>query len=268
MSNAGGGNGPVTVQQIWDWLDSFAPFATQEAFDNAGLVIGDPSATVECVLFALDATLPVVREAQTLGVQLMVTHHPLLFGGIRQLRTDRPEGAAVAAIAGSGLNLIAAHTNFDQAPGGTGDSLASALGLAAILPTPGTPYLRTGFLPAPMRAADFLADVDRRLGACARLYGDPQMTLHRVAVGPGACGDAVALAAADGAQAYVVGEIKHHELLEAQGLGLTVLEAGHGCTEQPGITALYQRFLSDAQAGHWPVQAHLTAIRPCGCTTA
>lgn len=256
----------MTVQDVWNWLDGLAPFAAQEAFDNAGLVLGDPAAPVRRVFFTVDATLPAVSEAVAWQADLLVAHHPLLFGGVRSLRTDLPEGAAVAALLGAGISLIAAHTNLDSAPGGTGDSLADALGLTQAGPVSGDAYLRVGELPAPLAAAALLTDVNRRLRACARLYGDPAATLRRVAVGAGACGEAWQAAAEAGAQAFVVGEIKHHELLAARASGLTVLEAGHHETEFPGIAALCRRFQSQAQADGWQVAARLNDIPPYAVT--
>ena len=258
----------MTVQEVWEWIDAFVPFDTQEEYDNAGLLVGDPSAEANRLLFALDATLPVVREAQAAGAQLIVTHHPLMFEAIRRIRTDQPEGAVLAALAGAGISLIAAHTNLDRAPGGTGDSLALALGLSGVRPVAGSDYLRSGLLPEPRTASSFLRTLDRRLGACARLYGDPEAVISRVTVGAGAGGSDYPAAAADGAEVFVTGEMKHHELLGARALGLQVVEAGHYYSEQPGLVALYQRFRSDAEAGEWPVQTRLTAIPPFSCTVA
>ncbi len=258
----------VTVQDVWNWLNGLAPFATQEAFDNAGLVLGNPAAPARRVFFTVDATLPAVREAIAWQAELLVAHHPLLFGGVHSLRTDLPEGAAVAALLGAGVSLIAAHTNLDCAPGGTGDSLAEALGLLQPGPVEGDAYLRVGELPAPLAAASLLSEVNRRLHACARLYGEPATALRRVAVGAGACGEAWQAAANCGAQAFVVGELKHHELLAARASGLTVLEAGHHQTEFPGIAALCRRFQSQAQAEGWQVAARLNEIPPYAVTAA
>ena len=255
----------MTVQHLLDWVDHIAPFATQESFDNAGLVLGDPDADVHRVLFALDATLPVVREAADWGAELIITHHPLLFGGVKSIRYDLPEGAVLATLMAERISLIAAHTNLDSAQGGTGDALAAALGLTAIGPVGDDPYLRKGRLPATIPADAYLQQVNACLHAHTRLYGDAATPLRRVAVAPGAYGEGYAAAAQAGAQALVVGEIKHHELLAAQALGLLIYEAGHSQTEQPGIAALYRRFLSDAQTG-WPVQARLTTIPPYACT--
>ena len=254
----------MTVRDVLDWLDRFAPFESQEEYDNSGLLMGDPAAEVTRILFALDATLAVVREAQAMDAQLIVTHHPLMFGGISRIRYDEPEGAVLAAIAGNRLNLIAAHTNLDRAPGGTGDSLATTLELTGIGLAGKSIYVRAGAT-VPCTAGDLLARVDHRLGSHAHLYGNPALPVTRVAVGPGASGAEYAAALQAGAQVFVVGDMKHHQLLATQALGLAVIEAGHYFTELPGIAALYHRFTEDALSASWPAKALLSDIRPFDC---
>lgn len=257
----------MTVQDIRDWMDSFAPFATQEPFDNAGLLMGNPTAEVRRVIFALDATLPVVREAAKWNADLIITHHPLMFSGIKAIRYDQPEGEVIAAIASESMSLIAAHTNFDQAEGGTGDSLAAAIGLTLIQPAGDSLYLRAGTLVKPVTASVYLQTINQQLGACTRMYGDPTQPIQHVVVGAGSIGEEYAIVSEIGAQAFVVGEIKHHQILAAQALGTIVYEAGHYETEYPGINALFQRFQSAALEHHWALQARLTAIKPYDCAT-
>ncbi len=258
----------MNVGEIFNWVDGVAPFATQADFDNSGLQAGDPAAEVRRVLFALDATLPVVREAAAIGAELIVTHHPLIFNGIKRVRYDLPEGATLSALLGAGLHLISAHTNLDQAPGGTGDELAAKLGLSGVRPAKTTPYIRLGALPAPETAAALMKRAEVALGTHARLYGDPEALVTRVAVGSGAIGEAYEDAALDGAQIFVVGEIKHSDLIAAQTMGLIVCDAGHYATEQPGLEALYRRFTREAKAGRWPVEARLSALKPYECTVS
>ena len=158
----------MTVQEIWNWLDGFAPFSTQEDFDNAGLLVGDPHAEVTRVLFAVDATTAVVQDAVAWGAQLLVTHHPLMFGGIHQIRYDLPEGETLRAMISAGLHLIAVHTNLDAAEGGTGDSLAAAVGLTDVRTCGDSAYLRTGSFPAPKTASSLLGTLRERLGGPIR----------------------------------------------------------------------------------------------------
>ncbi len=258
----------MTVGDVLDWLDRLAPFESQEDYDNAGLLVGNPASKITRVLFALDATQAVVREAQAFGAEIIVTHHPLMFTGIRRIRYDEPEGAVLLALVGSGLNLIAAHTNLDRAVDGTSDSLAAALGLTGIASAGKSVYLRRGALPQAQTAGAFLRQVDTALHTHARLYGDAETVVTHAVVGPGASGDEYADAAAAKAQVFVVGEIKHHQLLSALATGLTVIEAGHYRTELPGIAALYKRFSEDALTYRWPVEARLTDLAPFDCTVA
>jgi GTP cyclohydrolase I len=258
----------VTVTDVLDWLDRLAPFESQEDYDNTGLLVGNPASEITRVLFALDVTPAVIREAQASGSELIVTHHPLMFTGIRHIRYDEPEGATLRALVDSGLNLIAAHTNLDRAVGGTGDSLAAALGLTGIAPAGKSVYLRCGALPQAQTAGAFLRQVDTALHTYARLYGNPETMVTRAVVGPGASGEEYSDAAAAKAQVFVVGEIKHHQLLSALALCPTVIEAGHFRTELPGITALYKRFSEDALTHRWPVEARLSDLAPFDCTIA
>ena len=120
----------ASVKTVYDWLNEIAPFETAESYDNVGLLIGSMHAPVERILVALDATPAVVQEALDLDVQLIVTHHPLMFGGVKRLLYDAYEGGLITSIIQNGLHLIAAHTNLDQSSELSGTAcLARKLGL-------------------------------------------------------------------------------------------------------------------------------------------
>ena len=254
----------ITVGDIFEWLDAIAPFETQDEYDNAGLLVGDPSAQVRKILFALDVTRSAAAEAARIGADLIISHHPLMFQPIQRIRWEQGEGAVLRALAASGVGLIAAHTNWDQCQGGVADALAETLGLTGSKPCEQNPYLRTGDLANPCTAKEFLALINQRLNACTRLYGDPDALIRSVAVVPGAGGETHVHVDAD---AFVTGEIKHHELLGAIDRGLIVLDAGHHPTEFPGIAALYRRFLKAASDNGWAVEATLYSRPPIPCST-
>ncbi|MFH1512504.1 MAG: Nif3-like dinuclear metal center hexameric protein [Bacillota bacterium] len=254
----------MTVNDVFQWLDSFAPFDTQDEYDNAGLLAGDPKAEVFKILFALDVTRPVVAEAVRFGAELIVAHHPLMFRPVRQLRYDQGEGAVLKALIKSGVSLIAAHTNLDRCAGGVADSLAQALALSQVTPCEGSPYLRKGTLKAPCAAKELLIMINRRLSARTRMYGDADTVIQSVAVTPGAGGEDYVHALSD---AFVTGEIKHHELLDAMDRGLIVFDAGHYPTEFPGVSALYKRFLKAASKSDWQVEAKLYTQPPYPCAS-
>ena len=244
--------GLVKVAEICSWLNSIAPFDTAESYDNVGLLIGSPEAEVSQVLFCLDITEDVVREAVAQKVQLIISHHPLLFGGICRIDYTTVEGRVLCGLLEARLNVIAVHTNWDKAPGGVSDSLAKALELQGIRPV--DDCVKVGELQKPLTASELESCVQSRLQAPLRRYGQTAEPILRVAVGPGACGDRACLAFQAGAQAFVVGEICHHELLAACGQGLVVLEAGHFATEITGMMALSQRFEEVAAKNLWQVR--------------
>lgn len=250
----------ITVQTIYDWVDSIAPFDTAESFDNVGLLIGAANAPVEKVMFCVDITEDAVHDAVLTGAQLIVSHHPLMFGGISRINYTVPEGRALCAILEARLNVICAHTNWDKAKGGTSDSLAEALKLSEI--TAADEYVRVGTLQTPFSIEQLTHYAKGILHADVRRYGETAGLISRVAVGAGACGDRAEEAILKGAQAFVVGETKHHELLFACGQGLLVLEAGHFASEIIGITALYNRFQTAAAENLWQVRQQLYAKAP------
>lgn len=250
----------MKVRQVWEWLNKLAPFDSAESFDNVGLLMGDMDAEVDTVLFGMDVTADMAEQALQTGAQLIVTHHPFIFHPLRCIDYTAPQGRALCELAGHQINVIGAHTNWDKAEGGVSDALADALGLAHVQRC--DDFLRLGQLPKAVSAADFTGMVRKELRIEPRVLGPQDKLVRRVAVAGGAYGEAGAMAALLGADAFVVGEIRHHELLDACARGLTVYDAGHFATEWPGVKALYERFLADAQQAGCPVKAHLHCNAP------
>ena len=250
----------MTVQQVLDWLNALTPFESAESFDNVGLLMGDAGAEVHTVLFGMDVTEELAREAASAGAELIVTHHPFIFHALKRIDYTGPQGRTLCLLARGRVSVIAAHTNWDKASGGVSDSLAQALGLRGVVRA--DDYLRVGELPEPLSADAFNSLIAERLHIRARRFGPLSEPLSRVAVAGGAYGEGGALAASMGAQAFVVGEIRHHELLDACARGLAVYDAGHFPTELPGVTALYERFLADMTQADEPVRAMLHANAP------
>ena len=250
----------MKVKQVVEWLNALAPFESAEGFDNVGLLMGDPDAEVKTVLFGMDVTTALAKEADELGAELIITHHPFIFHALKRIDYTAPQGHTLSVLAGKQVSVIAAHTNWDKAPGGVGDSLAQALGLQDVISA--DDYVRVGTLPSALSAKELSGLIAEKLCFVPRCYPASDEPISRVAVAGGAYGEGYRLAAAAGAQAYVVGEAAHHELLDASERGLTMYDAGHYATEFPGVRALYQRFLTDAQRNGWNVSTHLHQKAP------
>lgn len=225
----------ATVRQILMLIDQIAPFELAEAWDNVGLLAGNPDAEVDTVLCALDMSMDVLSEAKRRGAQLVLTHHPILFRGRKNLAETDGEGRLLCALVRSGIAMIAAHTNFDNANPGVNDALAAALGLKEIEALEGG--MRVG-KPAQGSFNQFADHAERVLGGPVRRYGDPGRRLRRVAVLGGAGEDYATIALQAGADAYLTGEMAYHKALDAVDNGLCVMEAGHAATEYPAISAL------------------------------
>jgi len=120
---------PVTCQEIMTVMEKLAPRRFAAGWDNVGLMLGNPSQSIAHVLVALDATPELVDYAADAGVDLIITHHPLIFKAMSSIRTDSPIGGMVAKLLKADIALYTAHTNLDVAEGGVNDALADALRL-------------------------------------------------------------------------------------------------------------------------------------------
>lgn len=225
----------MKVQHVLDAVWDMAPRELAEEWDNVGLLAGHPENEVAKVLCALDLTPAVVDEAIEMGAELIVTHHPILFRGRKNLREDDPEGAMLAKLVRNRISHIAMHTNFDNANPGVNDALAAALGLMNVIAT--EQYLRVGDI-VPMTLNELTAMTAVELDAVVRTYGDKERMISRVAVLGGSGGDYYREAIANGAQVFITGEIGYHVAMSAIDEGLCILEAGHDCTERVAIKAM------------------------------
>jgi len=248
-----------TVGQIADWINEIAPFESAESFDNVGLLIGDRTAGVTKVFFTLDLTEEVALAAARQQAELIITHHPFIFSPIRRIDYTTPQGRILRLVLENGVSVIAAHTNWDKAPGGVGDTLAGLLGLEDV--TSLDDYVRIGSLPAPVTAEAYQQQIDHSLHFLPHCYGACD-TICRVAVAGGSYGEGYALALKAGADAFVVGEIKHHEILDATAQGLVIYDAGHHATELPAMPALHERFKCACQQNGWSIQTCLFTAPP------
>jgi dinuclear metal center YbgI/SA1388 family protein len=118
------------LKEIIHRLEAHWPLSWAVAGDRVGLMLGHPQSRVDAVLVALEASAPVVAEAQAQGAQLLLTHHPLLYQPLARVREDQPQGGLLAALIRGGIAVAACHTNLDVAPEGVNDYLARLLGLA------------------------------------------------------------------------------------------------------------------------------------------
>jgi dinuclear metal center YbgI/SA1388 family protein len=227
-------------------LRSLAPLELAESWDNTGLLLGDPSQPVERVLTCLTLSPDVADEAVETGVQLIVSHHPVLFRAVKSLTTETAEGRTLLKLLAARIAVYSPHTAYDSSDAGINSQLAAALQLENVQPLrPGLePHAtagggRFGSLALPLALPQFLGHVKSALRIDRLQYAcDGEPTITRVAVACGSAAEFIADAVRHGCQALVTGEARFHACLEARDAGLVLVLAGHYATERPGIEQL------------------------------
>ena len=229
-----------SLAEVVDLLHEWYPPSTAVDGDAVGLVAGDPSSTVARVLFAVDPTVEVAREAVEWGADLLVVHHPLFLSPVSSVAATTPKGRTLHTLTSGGCALLTAHTNADQAESGVSESLALAIGLRDLEPirpsSPGaaTGQGRVGTVDATTVGA-FAARVAEALPTTAhgvRVAGASDRAVRRVAVCGGA-GDFLrdGLVGED-VDVFVTKDLRHHragEFLEHGGAAL--VDVAHWAAE-------------------------------------
>lgn len=227
----------MQVCDVYNSIDEFAPFDSQLSFDNAGFLVGNRNADVTGILISLDITNDVVIEANKLGFNLIVSHHPVIFHPFKQLEINTP----AYLLAKYDISAICAHTNLDAAEGGVNDALCDVLGIKN--QTHIGDVSRIGDVDE-TDIGSFSKKVKRLLKAPSVVYTEGIKSVRRVAVCGGSGGDEIFSGFAAGADTFVTGEVRHHEFLEVKRLGLNVVCAGHFATENVVLKPL-QSYLEE-----------------------
>jgi dinuclear metal center YbgI/SA1388 family protein len=241
----------VCVRELIAFLDKFAEPALAESWDNIGLMVGAPDSAITGIMVALDPTLEVLEEAKSKGCNTIVTHHPLIFEGLKSLRTDHPVGQILTRATLDRVAIIGCHTNLDKVPGGVSDMLATCLGLTNIRVLKAVPavaesreigYGRIGELPTPLCFKDFASLIRGKLNLqVVKVAGAPPTEITSVAVCGGSGSELAPMAMTLGAQVYLSGEIKHSMARWAECMGFCIFDCGHFATENvvvPGLAEL------------------------------
>lgn len=239
-----------TVREVYNYLDSIAPFGLQEAYDNAGILVGDPSMEITGVLMCLDSTEAIIQEAIDKGCNLVIAHHPIIFSGLKRLTGANYIQRTVIKAVKHDIALIAIHTNLDNVlSNGVNGMIANKLGLSNVkILAPKTQELTEeivgagviGELENPLKIDDFFdllkdkmqLNVIKHTAKCIDL-------VERVAVCGGSGGFLLNHAKRAGAQVFVTSDYKYHEFFDADG-DLIIADIGHYESEQYTIELLYK----------------------------
>ncbi len=237
----------MIIKDILSILEAVAPPHLQESYDNAGLIVGDPGAAVNGVLFCLDSTEAVVDEAISLGCNLIVAHHPIVFKGLKRLNGTTYIERTVMKAVRADVAIYAIHTNLDNVHRqGVNAKIAEKIGLSdtrILSPKAGAEVGigagLLGRLSQPMEETVFLQHVKNVMKtSCVRhtsLRGRPVET---VAVCGGAGSFLLSEALRAGADAFVTADFKYHEFFDAESR-LVIADIEHYESEQFTMELLY-----------------------------
>lgn len=233
----------ITVKDIYRFMDEKAPFSMQEGWDNSGLLVGRSSAEVTHIFLTLDITLETVEEAVQAGADLILSHHPVIFGKLSSVLEEDYTGKRLLSLIENRISAICCHTCLDSVRGGVNDVLAEKCGItgstdilevSGVHPTLGAYGVgRVGVLSEPMTLSAYLDLVKEALSPNGLRYWDAQRPVYKVAVGGGSCGSMLGEAAAMGCDTFVTSDVKYDQFLAAKDAGVNLIDAGHYPTENP-----------------------------------
>ena len=224
----------MKLKEIMRILDEFCPPGFAMSWDNVGLQVGRADKEVQTIALALDATSEVIAEAVRQGADLILTHHPLLFGGIKQVTDSNYVGRRVLELAMHDIACFSMHTNFDVL--GMGDAAADLMKLSdrEVLEVTFEDDIsveglgRTGSLIEPMKLSEVAEKTAEVFGIShVRYYGAPDEMIVTCAILPGAGHGEIDIALKSGADVLITGDISHHDGLDAVEKGIAVIDAGH-----------------------------------------
>lgn len=223
-----------TVRDIAAAIEAFAPRSLQESYDNSGLQTGNPDMEVRAALICLDVTEEVMDEARSRGCNMVISHHPLLFKGLKDITGRTPQQRIVIKALKNDIAIYSAHTNLDSAWDGVSHEMAHTLGLddlQVLCPGSDGPISGLGLvgrLSKPVPAMEFLRNVREAFHAKCLRYSTrtPKLVIRTVAVCGGSGGSLLRRAIESGADVYVTGDLKYHDFTD-HGLDILLADIGH-----------------------------------------
>lgn len=219
------------VKDFYGYLNSIAPFETQEDWDNSGMLVGDMDAEVKKVAVVLDITHEEIKKAKAIGADLIISHHPVIFNPIKSVT----KGSVPYELVASSINALCCHTPLDIADGGTNDSLAKLLGIEVTRTE--DPILRLGTV-EPTTAENLAGKIAKTLNTKVR-YADAGRKIEKIAICTGA--GCSLIEAAGEIDAFITGDASHHNFLDCIQAGITLIAAGHYETEIVVVPVLVKK---------------------------
>lgn len=240
----------MKAKEVVELLEKLCPTEYALGWDNPGMHVGHMDNEIGKVLIAVDADDAVVEYAVNNKVDMIITHHPLIFSGLKQVNDDDFIARRVIKLIESRINCYCMHTNFDVA-GGMATKAAEMISLIDCVPLeetlPGEGIGRVGYLPKSMTVKELCEMVKTQFALdTVVLYGDENISVQRVAISPGSGKSMISYAKELEAQALITGDISYHDGIDAVANGIQIIDAGHYGIEHIFID-IVERYLRGAE---------------------
>lgn len=229
----------MRFEEMIQAIEKVAPKYLQENWDNSGVQIAVNDGMISRVLITLEITDEIIQEAIDEEADLIITHHPLIFGGIKSVDFRDMTGSYILKLTEAGISVYSSHTPFDKAEGGNNDYLAEIIGLRDISGFTDGDNVdmigRVGTLSHPVPLASIIDILTEKLDidpGYIRYVGYDDQMISTVGMCTGAGADLMELAVLNGCQLFVTGDLKYHDAQKAKALGIAVIDAGHYGTEK------------------------------------
>lgn len=228
----------IKVNNIIKEMELLAPTYLKEDFDNVGLMVGDKNKEVKKVLLALDCTLKVIEEAKKENVELIITHHPLIFKRPSSITTDTLQGKKIIELIKNDISLYSSHTNLDSAENGLNDTIVSILGfdnfkiLEKNKRDDKAGLGRIVSLNESIQLEDLISKIKKSLNINNLRVVKGKDKVNKIAIINGSGQDFIGKAVALGADCIITGDTTYHFASDYKEMKISILDVGHFASEQ------------------------------------
>ena len=235
------------IRELTDYLEKIAPLSVQEAYDNSGLLVGNSNWTIKGVLVALDVTEGIIDEAIEIGCNLVVSHHPVIFRGMKRISDQNHLDRGIIKAIKNDIALYAIHTNLDNILfHGVNEKIALKLGLSRIkilkpksITDPAIGSGLIGYLPEKLMINEFLFHVKQTLKTNTIKYTKSNKEeIYKIALCGGSGSFLMSEAIVQEADAFISADFKYHDFFEGNEQTI-ILDIGHFESEQHTIELIF-----------------------------
>ena len=249
--------------EIAQVIEKFAPLHLQEHWDNSGFCIGSPQQQVTKVLIGFDPTYSLIEEARECGADMIITHHPLIFSGLKKIAPEDLIGKAVIEAIKGDIVVYSCHTNMDKVLGGVSGTLASVLKMRDVevldADENGDGLGVVGFLEKPMTSEDILSHIKLSMGVGTLRHSKPlNSPISKVALCGGSGRSLIKKAQSKGAQLYISGDISYHDFYCPD--NFMIVDVGHFESEVQIMQVIYDILIENFP--NFAVQFANSSINP------